>query len=149
MTSVFLAPFWSFSRCSFGEEVFYLVYFFVAEAEVTCGHDSLGLAGVAGSDDGSGYSGMVESPGDCEFTDGAIVPVGNFAQAIDQRQIAGEIRFGEIGMQPAPIVFREPGRTLAGHGAGQEARGHWGINDYSNTLAQAVRQNLVFDLAVH
>src|SRR5580704_2279065 len=52
-------------------------------------------------------------------------------------------------MQPAPIVFGQPGRPVAGHGAGQKAGGHWGVSDYSNTFAQAVRENLVFDLAVH
>src|ERR1700691_2209017 len=52
-------------------------------------------------------------------------------------------------MPLAPIVLRQPGRALAGHGSGQETGSHGGINDHTDSFMQAVRQDVLFDFTVY
>jgi len=131
------------------EEGFDLFHFLVGKAQLAGAHDSLSLTRVAGADNGSCDGGIVQSPCDCDFTGGAVVAAGNFLQALNQREVAREIGLGKIGMILAPIVLGQFSRALTGHGAGQQTGSHWRINDDSNAFAEAVGQNVIFDLAVH
>src|ERR1700687_3912207 len=136
-------------RGGLDEEIFDLVHFLIAKAQVARAHDSLRLLGIAGPDDGSGHGGMAQRPGKCHFADRTVVAFGYRSQKRYQRQVEREIWFRKVRMPPAPIVLGQTGRALAGHGAGQEARSHWGIHDDPNAFPQAVGQNLVFDSAMH
>src|SRR5580704_3534650 len=104
----------------FGKEVFDLVHFFIVQTEVASAHDAFSLAGIAGTDDGSRNCRMLQRPGDCDFTDGTVVAFRDLSQALDQFQVAGKIWFGKVGMTSAPVVFRQFGGALTGHGAGQQ-----------------------------
>src|SRR6266849_1609675 len=117
------------------EEIFDLVYFLIAEAQVARAHDSFRLLGVAGPDDGSGHGGMVERPGNCHFADRTIVAFGYRPQERDQPQVEREIWLGKVRMPPSPIVLGQRGRALAGHGTRQKTGSHRGIDNDPNTVA--------------
>src|SRR5271165_3626437 len=53
---------------SLGEESLDLVCFSIRKAQIASAHDSLGLACIAGTDDGSGHRGIVQRPSDCDFS---------------------------------------------------------------------------------
>src|SRR6202163_4785695 len=80
------------------EEIFDLIHFFITETQLARAHDSLRLLRVAGPDDGSGHSGMVQRPGNCHFADRTIVAFGYRPQERDQRQVEREIWFREVRM---------------------------------------------------
>ena len=135
-------------RRGLNEEIFDLVHFFIAEAQVARAHDSFGLLGVAGPDDGSGHGGMVERPGNCHFADRTIVAFGYRPQERYQRQVEREIWLGKVRMPPSPIVLGQRGRALASLGTRQKTGSHRGLDNDPNTIPLAVGQNLVFDFAV-
>jgi hypothetical protein len=56
------------SRGSLGEKGFDLGYFLIGEAQLAGPHHSLSLTRVAGADDRPDHRGMVQSPGDCDFS---------------------------------------------------------------------------------
>lgn len=132
----------------FGQEILDRVDLFIVELEVAGGHDSGGLLGVAGADDGSGDGGVAKGPGDGNLADGAVVALGDFAEVIDEREIAGEIGLGEIVMAVTPVIFGKFGGALAGHGTGEQAGGHGRVDDDADIFMQAVGQDVFFHFAM-
>src|SRR5947209_14419730 len=85
---------------------FDLVYFLFGEVQLRRAHDLLCLARIAGPHDGARHGGMMQCPGDRDFSNQTVVAVGYLSHALDKRQIVREIWFRKIGMQSAPVIFR-------------------------------------------
>ena len=70
-----------YSRRSLGEG--YLSYFFFGEVQLGSAHDFLCLPRIAGPDYRAGHGGMVQRPGNSDFSNKTVVVVGYCSHALD------------------------------------------------------------------
>src|SRR5713101_7294320 len=128
---------------------FNLSYVLRGQLDFAGAHDFFGLLGIAGSDDGPGYGGKTKSPCDGDRAWNGLVTGGDFLQAVNQLKIFGKARLAKFWTVLAPIVFRQLGDALASHRAGEQARGHWRVDDHADAVAFTMRQDFIFNLAAN
>ncbi len=92
--------------------------------EVEGAQGAVNLIGFAEADDGGGDGGVVESPGEGDFTGCFAVGLTDFGEEIDEGEIAGEVGFLEIFIAAAPVVGGEMEGAFASHFAGEQSGAH-------------------------
>src|SRR5436190_7534 len=101
----------------------------------------------------STIAGPAFCPHDCHAAipagaNACVMSYGDGSQALNQRQVLGELWLLEAGGALPPVVVRKALDPLPRHGAGQQSRPHRRVDDHADSLALAERQNLVLRFAV-
>src|SRR5207249_1589715 len=123
--------------------------FFVGQTKIGSADVSLDLLRVARADDGAGHCWISQCPSDSDLPRRTPVAFADPPQALNQREILRQPWFLELGVATSPIARREGIRAFARHRAGQQAGGHWRIDNYAKFFRSAVRENFLFDLAAN
>ena len=77
------------------------------------------------------------------------MPLPDFTQPFDKRQIAGKIGLVEVGMLVPPVIFRQSRGTLPRHRPGEQPGSHRRIDNHADPFAQAKWQGVLFNFPVN
>src|SRR5664279_2937931 len=100
-----------------------------AEFDVRRADPAVDLARAAGADDRGGDPRVGQAPRHRDGGDGAVVPVGDRPQRVDQRQVAVQLFAGELRVPGPPVVGGQGRRPLGGERTGQQPGLHRAVHD--------------------
>src|SRR6185312_2270135 len=96
-------------------------------------------------DDRAGHHGIPQRPRDSYFARRSAVARADASQEFGEIEILRQQRFLIVRRAAAEVVCGHVGYTLAGHGAAEQTRLHRRVDDDSDIVGFAVRQDRVFD----
>src|SRR5207302_1285355 len=110
-------------------------------------HISFHLGSVASTDDSAGHGWITQHPRDRNLTGRTLNPLADLTQPLDQREVLRKPRLLKLDVATPPVAVRKTGRSFSRHRAGQQAGGHWRINDHADLVRSTIRQNLLLNFA--
>jgi hypothetical protein len=119
------------------------------ELELAGAHHALGLLGISGADDGATDGGEPQRPGDGYFTRRASVTRGNRLEALDEFEVLRKVGFAELRAAAAPVILGKFGGTFARHRAGQQTGSPGRLDNDTDSLTLAIREDFRFDLTAN
>ena len=105
------------------------------------------LVGATCADNGCGHFGTPQSPGDCQLSHALAASLCDRCELIDQLEVRAQLRFLKLRIVASMIVAGQVIDPLASHLPGQQTFLHRTVDDDSDVIGRAVRQQLRFDAA--